>query len=567
MTDTLVRAAEPQLDEPPVRRARTAWAGVPAVLVPGALFAWHAVQYGRWEVDDAGITFAYARSVAIGAGPVLQPGLPPVEGFSDPAWLGLLVLGRRVGLFDRGTWFGVPDYVAYPKVLAFVLVIGMFGCFYAAAAAVSRRPAVVTIMAGAVCAAIPSFVIWSVSGLENSLLALAVVAIAAVMVRAHARGRLASWAPALACGLLAALAGLTRPEGAIYAAAYPLAVLIMMRWRHCVQSLVVAALAVVAFLVPYGIYLAWRWSTFQAWLPTTAVAKSQGLPTAAGFGRVGELVAYGGWLAVLVGVLVVGAAAARGSAVRDAVVLVLVPLGLALAAFGVLRPDWMIQYRFATPVWALGALVVGLSAVEVVGGLRWRGRAVLAAVLAGAAVLSGAQWIAASASFRAEPVAPMCLIVVNSGREFNGYVDILALKNPTLFAPEIGGDALTGTSLLTDGAGLAEPTIARFWAAKDWAGLRDYVLDDVKPSFLKAHGEFRTQMAFDADPRFVRDYVLIGDTPNNGGSWVRRDLVRDPGTMARLQEWARQSLAADAAQRATPLASCGDRLTPGATAP
>jgi len=276
-------------------------------------------------------------------------------------------------------------------------------------------------------------------------------------------------------------------------------------------------------------------------------------------------VAYGGWLAVLLGVLVVGAAAARSSSVRHAVVLVLVPLGLALVAYGVLRPDWMTQYRFATPVWALGALVVGLAAVEVVGGLRWRGRAVLAVVLAGAAVISGAQWIAQAAVFRAEPVAPMCLIVVNSGREFNGYVDILGLKNPTLFAPEIGGDALTGTSLLTDGAGLAEPTIAKLWAAKDWAGVRDYVLDDVRPSFLKAHGQFRTQMAFDTDPRFVRDYVLIGETPNKGGNWVRRDLVRDPATMARLQDWARQALAADAAQRATPLASCGDRLTPGAT--
>ena len=563
MTDTLVKPG-PAPDVAPVRRPM-AWAAIPAVLVPAALFAWHAAQYGRWEVDDAGITFSYARSVAIGAGPVLQPGLPPVEGFSDPAWLGLLVVGRWLGLFDHGTWFGVPDYVAYPKVLAFAAVIGVFGCFYAAAAAVSRRPAVVTVLAGAFCAAIPSFVIWCVSGLENSLFALAVVAIATVLVRAQARGGLASVGPALACGLLAALAALTRPEGAIYAAAHPLAVLILMRRHRWVQGLLGVAIAVGAFAVPYGAYLAWRWATFDAWLPTTAVAKSQGLPTAAGFAQVSNLVAYGGWLAVLIGVLVVGAAAARGSAVRDAVVLVLVPLGLALAAYGVLRPDWMEQYRFATPVWALGAMAVALAAVEVVGGLRWRGRAVLAVVLAGAAVISGAQWIASSATFQASPTAPLCLIVVNSGREFNGYVDILGLKNPTLFAPEIGGDALTGRSLLTDGAGLAEPTIARFWAVKDWAAVRDHVLDDVRPSFIKSHGQFRTQMAFDADPRFVADYVLIGETPNQGGNWVRRELVRDPATMARLQEWAKRSLVADAAQRATPLASCGDRLTVGAS--
>jgi hypothetical protein len=42
-----------------------------AVGVPTAVFAAHALLYGRWIVDDAGITFAYVRSVATGAGPVL----------------------------------------------------------------------------------------------------------------------------------------------------------------------------------------------------------------------------------------------------------------------------------------------------------------------------------------------------------------------------------------------------------------------------------------------------------------------------------------------------------------
>ena len=42
--------------------------------------------YGQWIVDDAGLTFAYARSLSTGAGPVLQPGAAPVEGFSSPAY-------------------------------------------------------------------------------------------------------------------------------------------------------------------------------------------------------------------------------------------------------------------------------------------------------------------------------------------------------------------------------------------------------------------------------------------------------------------------------------------------
>jgi hypothetical protein len=154
---------------------------------------------------------------------------------------------------------------------------------------------------------------------------------------------------------------------------------------------------------------------------------------------------------------------------------------------------------------------------------------------------------------------------VNTGREFNGYMDALGLRSATFFAPEIGGAALTGRALLFDGGGLAEPTIARFWAAKDTAGIRDYVLDDVKPTFIRAHGSFRPFIGLDADPRFARDYVEIGTFTNGGANWVRRDLVPDAATLARLQAWGSTALAADAAQRTTPRASCGDRLLVGPT--
>lgn len=566
MTETLVPATTegergPETAPPRDPRWLTA---ISAVVVPTALFGLHATAYGRWLVDDAAITFAYARSIAVGAGPVLQPGLPPVEGYSNPAWLALLTLGHWLGLFDHGAWFGVPDYVAYPKALALVLVAGVFACFFSTAAAVCRRPGVVTVLAGCVCAAIPSFVIWCVSGLENSLLVLAVAGIAAVLVRADARNALITAGPAVGCGLLAALAALTRPDGLIYVAAYPMAAVLMNR-RGWVRGIVPAALSVLAFALPFGAYLAWRWATFGAWLPTTAVAKSQGLPTLAGFAKVGDLVDYAGWLAVLAAAVVVGAGLARGSVVRRPVVVLLVPLALGVTAFGVLVPDWMIQYRFATPVWVVGSLVVALAAVEVVPALRPRGRTVVAAVALVAAVLSGAQWLAAARSYRADPVAPMCLIAQNTGREFNGYVEILGLTAPTLFAPEIGGGALTGTALLTDGAGLAEPRVASLWADKDWAGVRDYVLNEVRPSFLRSHGEFRTQMGFDADPRFLADYLLIGPTPNAGGNWVRRDLVADDAVLSRLREWAVQADRADAELRAAPRASCGDRLERGAT--
>src|SRR5258707_10517841 len=108
-------------------------AGVPAIVV-----ALHSAFYGHWIVDDAGLTFAYARSLSSGDGLVLQPGAAPVEGFSSPAWMALLVVGRWLGLFDHGAWVGTSDIVVFPKLAALVCSFGTFLAIYAVSAKVSR---------------------------------------------------------------------------------------------------------------------------------------------------------------------------------------------------------------------------------------------------------------------------------------------------------------------------------------------------------------------------------------------------------------------------------------------
>src|SRR5687768_7895791 len=60
------------------------------VAVPIFLYLMHAIRFGVWIVDDAAITFAYARNFAYGYGLVSQPGALPVEGYSNFTWLALL---------------------------------------------------------------------------------------------------------------------------------------------------------------------------------------------------------------------------------------------------------------------------------------------------------------------------------------------------------------------------------------------------------------------------------------------------------------------------------------------
>ena len=540
-------------------RLRRVAADVLAVLVPTALIAAHGGLYGRWIVDDAAITFAYARSVAEGAGPVLQPGADPVEGFSNPAWLALLVAGRWLGLFDHGTLLGIPDYAAYPKALAYVLVAVLFAAFQATARALGPRPTLVTLGAGVVLALIPSFVIWVVSGLENSLLAATVAVLGAILARAAVSGRLLSPWVGVAAGLAAALAALTRPDGLIYAGAYPIVVLLFLRRAALGRSLGAIALGLAAFAVPAGTYLAWRVVTFGEVLPNTALAKSQGLPAAEDLNRPAELVSYLGWLPLALGAGVVGAVLTRSGPFRRGLLSLLVLLGLALASFVVLEPDWMAQLRFATPVWAMSALVVAVAVVRIIRLAGWRGR-VAAVLVAGVVVVGSGGFVVDHVQrFRASPTVPMCL-VASTGGAIQGYADVLGLRSGSVLVPDIGGVALTTRMQVVDMVGLADARIARYWRDDDMPGLRDHVFDEARPTFLTSHSVWSVHSGLLEDPRLARDYALITGSGTRG-HWVRRDALPSPDALARLQTFAATAVVpGDSAMRAAPLASCGPRL-------
>ena len=117
--------------------------------------------------------------------------------------------------------------------------------------------------------------------------------------------------------------------------------------------------------MPTGAYLVLRLAVFGDWLPNTARAKSQGLPSLEGLNRPAELISYAGWFLVLLAVVAAVLVVRERTADRAVLATLLVPLGLAVAAFAGLEGDLMPQARFATPVWPLAAVVanVAVSAV------------------------------------------------------------------------------------------------------------------------------------------------------------------------------------------------------------
>lgn len=553
--------AGPSVDRPaPIRH----WPDAVAVFVGTLLITWHGTSLGRWLVDDAAITFAYARSIDEGLGPVQQPGAEPVEGYSNPTWLALLVLGRRLGLFDHGSWFGVPDLVLFPKLLAVLCAAGILLAIACAAHRLVARPWVVTGLAGALLAANLSFVAWTFSGLENPLYALLATVLAAVLVRAVTGGALLTRRTAVTCGLLALAAAMTRPDGAVLAGAYPLLLLVTLRRPELPARLRAAAYGIGAFALPYALFLVLRRAEFGRFVPNTAVAKSQGLPDVRTFAQSsGELLAFAGWPIVAVTVAVCAVALARRGRLAAGLLGVLVPLGLTLFAFGVLDPDWMGMYRFATPVWALGAMALSLAAVSLAEQAVPHRRLLLSAAVGASLLFSVvAQWKPA-ADFRAKPTLSLCMVVKRHGVLFNEYADRLGVRNASVLTPSLGGTLLTSKLKVHDLAGLTEPRIADFLAAGDIKGLQAYALDELRPTFVHATDSWADKTGMKEPLLASKGYVPLYRTSEGTGAWVRADAVRHRERLPAVRAWTRQVLpTAHTEDRQR----CGQHLTPGLTA-
>ncbi|MFD5249352.1 hypothetical protein ACFWIW_32730 [Amycolatopsis sp. NPDC058340] len=559
---------------PPSRRGFPAFAGAFAAVVAGTvLIAVHASFYGNWMIDDAAITFAYSRNLADGFGPVLQPGVEPVEGFSNPLWMVLLALGKLLGLFDSGTIFGIPDYVLFPKGLALLCCAAILVLVYVAAKRVTSRPALVTLIAGAALAANPSFVIWCFSGLENSVYALTATALAVVILCGVDSGTLLTAKIAVPAGALAALAGLSRPDGVIYAAAFPIVVALFTRRGGVPAAIRAVLLSAAGFVVPFGGYLLFRWIEYGRLLPNTAVAKAQPLPTVNDIAKAGAVLQYAGWLLVAVAVVCLALVMQKPSKLRAAMVALLVPFALSVIAFCVLQADWMGQLRFATPIWSLGTLGGTIVIVETLRRARVRGRVLLAITLVVAAASSVSGFHTQGKNYRDTPKTPFCSVVERDAMVTNGVADLLKLPDSAKIGViDLGGMALVSRLQVIDLAGLADRVIADYLRTADFAGERRYVFDVARPELISLIGTWDTTLGFAQDPRFEQEYEVLYRSPRGPaafgdvGVWVRKDLVRDPALLAAARNYVTtETQKVVAVNSVAHLRSCGDILRPGQT--
>jgi hypothetical protein len=336
----------------------------------------HALWYWPEVVDDSYITFRYARNLVAGAGLAFNPGDPQVEGFSSPSWLLLSALGIRLG---------VRDPLLFAKLLGLVLHVGLVPVVWGLAGDAADRRRWPALLAPLAYATFPFAAYHAVGGMETPLAAACLATAGVALLGLRGRPRAAGF------GLWGALAALTltRPE----AFGYALALLAAGAWVHRREAVARRALALAAagWLLAWAALLAWRWITFGALEPNTALAKAAGPQGGDVWWRgvvyVARFFRYQYLPADTLAALAAAVILARARRTRDAVLAV--PLLCACGFSVAVRGDWMHGFRFLVPAIPFVCALLARAALAVEDGLRASGSparrlgaAAVAAVLA-----------------------------------------------------------------------------------------------------------------------------------------------------------------------------------------
>jgi hypothetical protein len=206
-----------------------------------------------WTVEDAGISFAYARSLAEGWGPRPHVGSELVEGYSNPLWVALLAVAQWLE-FDV---FASASALGMVSVAVAVLATWAVGRAWG-------RP-LVGWLGAALLATHAQLLIWSQSGLENGLFA---ACVAVGLWRLSVRDD--RWGAPLAFTALA----LTRPEGLVWAGMAAVGHLSLGAKEDRVAT--VARGWAVGFVAPMLAYHLVRYGVFALPWPATYYAKLGG---------------------------------------------------------------------------------------------------------------------------------------------------------------------------------------------------------------------------------------------------------------------------------------------------
>ncbi len=498
------------------------------------LYGLHTLFFVNWIVDDAGISFVYARNLADHFALVSQPGRVPVEGYSNFLWVVIMAGFFKTGIFHP---YIVPKIIGMLMVLLTLIVLDR-GLFRFVKLPTAPRALILFLLV------INSpFVMWSVGGLENPLYVLLTVLLWYEISEWMTHPREINWKDAAKFGILCSAIALTRPDGLLYAGIFPAILLFtgLLRTKPGYFLVYIGCLGVLL-----GTYQVFRWQYFHDMLPDPFYAKG-GIDFAALWsgkksydlmrsiaGPFGLLIA-GGTL-ILAGYLAWKRTLTWGEG------LLLLFTATSIAAFLLLPYDWLDWYRYASPFFPFfyaTMVVVGNSFFQQEAlFIGWYNRwiyASLALFIAGSVGMG----IILTEKRSKNPVIPFSQVAQQFGHNYNVYADRLQVQNGSLLVPDLGGTLYYSHLRVFDLAGLCDKTIAQTFQ-QDPTQFYHYIFEEVQPTFIHTHGFWSLEAAFDTDSRFRRDYVPLREYEDvfiktqfgksvMSGDYVRKSIADSAG--------------------------------------
>lgn len=536
------------------------------ILLPFFVFVLHSLLFRSWLIDDAGISFAYARNFIHGCGLVSQPGVEPVEGFSNPLWTFLI---SPLFITD-------PVDPALPiKLISLGLICGTFALvgrinrFLFGHSWWSRFTTAATLLFISINT---SFVVWTTSGLENPLYAFlcALYSLQLIMYATDADRRSATLAAY--AGLSAAGLALTRPDGLIFLVAFPGMLVIravndLSEWKTEGRRF---AVFLITALLPITAYISFRIAYFGDPYPNTYYAK--GGPSLQDMAKLVFLTkdpledtynlfhSMFSWRAgIFLTLLLLGVSHLVLERWKTSPVIFLLPiLACSWAIYCLLPPDWMDEFRFGTLFFLTLPLVLFalLTDTLAISPLSSHTRKVVFLTAATLVIAHSALVYAPrSLQFAESPTVPFKGVAQRFGIRFNFYANELGISEASFLAPDLGGTLYFSRLRVYDLAGLCNRKIARLISKDhfrdidedDTIPLRDYVFNNLHPTFIHVHGGWSIRSGFFSDHRFQELYATIQETPSEwaeeqgysgiySGDYVLKAAISSYNDLRRLRQ-------------------------------
>jgi hypothetical protein len=421
-------------------------------LAGAAVYAVARAGGGRWLIDDAAITYAFARNLAEHGSLAAYPGGTPVEGYSNPLMFFLVAGLQAAGLFHP-----LHTHLRIELFELGVLTALVFREAYWMAAR-SWGPALLGAVAFlALELSTPGCMVWYSSGLETLQASLA-LAVLVRFVRRAGQGRL----HVAADGALAGLAALVRPE----APAYLLAAFIAARLalgaappeqRQARRRVLVRAAAVA--IAVGGAYLTYRLIAFGFVLPNTYYAKTlAGVTRLSRLSYLPEVLRARGMIVVLLAGLVGLARTRPRSTWVPLAVMALASLAMPLHH----GPDWMGEHRFAIPFFFTVHLLFALAISAALSTPALSSRLRRAVALGTAALVCLAVPLGRGGpAFMRRPHVTAEDVAIEQGFRRLEIQRRLGLLWPVVGLPDVGGSLLVGGMQLLDTGWLADVQMSR----------------------------------------------------------------------------------------------------------